>query len=326
MSHLSRRSLLAGLAATPLLAACDSSSSSSQPSAAGSPGSRFSFTDARGKVIDLATVPTRIVAQSSAAAALWDAGVQVTGAYGELRTTAGKLDYQAGDLDLSKITVIGQTYGDFSLEKFVALNPQLLIDESFDNKTLWYVDAKVEKQVAVICPTLGVKMLGLNLVQVITELSSLAVKLGADPVTSASAKRDFEASAETLKSSIKAADGAKIAAFSFDSSTAYVANAAQNPDLAYLKSLGAQFVDVDSKPTDYFTQISYEKLGDYSGDLIIVDARNTYQGYLQQPTWKALPAVKAGRVFPWKPAAPYSYRASVSVLDGFTKAYSSLAS
>ena len=40
-----------------------------------------------------------------------------------------------------------------------------------------------------------------------------------------------------------------------------------------------------------------------------------------QPTWKALPAVKAGQVVAWKPAAPYSWKTNAPILDEFVTAY-----
>ncbi len=332
MTHLSRpgrpsrRTLLAGLAATPFLAACGAGSSAA-PGASGASSAgaaRFTYTDARGKAIDIAPVPTNVVAQSSAAAALWDAGIEVKGAYGELKTTDGKLDYQAGHLDLAQLSVIGSTYGDFSVEKFAAVAPQLVVDLSFDDKTLWYLDAKVETQAAALCPTLGVHMLNLNLVQVIEEFAELAQKLGADPAVSASAKTGFDAASTTLKDAITRAGSATIAPLSFDQDNVYVGNPDQAPDLAYAKTLGARFVD--AKTSDYFATVSYENLPDYSGDIVIVDARNTYTGYRDSAVWKSLPAVQAGRVFEWKPAAPYSYASSVAVLDGFTQAYASLES
>lgn len=308
---------LVGLAGLPVLAACQSQAGA--PSASGSSAAAgFRWTDARGKVIDLPTRPTVLVAQSSAAAALWDAGIKVKGAYGELQTTNGKLDYQAGNLDLAQLTVIGKTYGDFQVEKLAGLSPQLLIDLSFDNKTLWYVDAATEKKVEALCPTLGMEMLNKNLVQVIEEFTKLAVALGADPNTSGSAKQQFDAAADKTKAAIAAANGGKVAVFSFDSNNAYVANPKQNPDLAYLTTLGAQFVDSGSKPTDYFNTISFEKLGDYDADVVMVDARNTYTGYKQLSTWKALSGVKQGNVFPWYPAAPYSYLSSTKIMDDFT--------
>ncbi|SDV02193.1 iron complex transport system substrate-binding protein [Microlunatus sagamiharensis] len=329
-TRLSRRSLLAALAATPVLAACGTFSSSGGAAAGGAStsaaASSFTYTDARGKAIDISPVPTNVVAQSSAAAALWDAGIKVKGAYGELRTTDGKLDYQAGNLDLSQVEVIGSSYGEFSVEKLATVAPQLLVDMSFDDKTLWYVDAKVEAQVTALCPTLGVHMLDLDLVGVIEEFTDLAVKLGADPSISASAKSGFDAASATLKDAIAKAGDVKIAAYSFDADNAYIGLPSQSPDLKYFQSLGAKFVPAEAAPTDYFATISLEKLPDYSGDFIIVDARNTYTGYKDTAIWKSLPAVKAGRVFEWKPAAPYSYLSSTPVLTGLTEAYASLGS
>jgi iron complex transport system substrate-binding protein len=296
-SRLTRRTLLAGLAATPVLAACGSPStggSGSPSTGAGAAG--FTYTDARGKVIDVTPVPTNVVAQSSAAAALWDAGIKVKGA----------------------------TYGEFSVEKLATVAPQLLVDMSFDDKTLWYVDAKVEAQVAALCPTLGVHMLGLDLLGVIGSFTDLAVKLGADPAVSASAKSGFDAASATLGEAIKAAAGATVAPLSFDQDNAYVGLASQSPDLAHLAQLGAKFVDATSKPEDYFATISYENLPDYSGDIILVDARNTFTGYRDTAVWKSLPAVKAGRVFDWKPSAPYSYLSNVAVLEGYTRAFASV--
>jgi len=325
-SRLTRRTLLAGLAAAPVLAACGSPSSGGSGGANAGAGaaSGFSYTDARGKVIDVTPVPTNVVAQSSAAAALWDAGIKVKGAYGELKATDGTLDYQAGNLDLSQIAVIGATYGEFSVEKLATVAPQLLIDLSFDDKTLWYLDAKVEQQVTALCPTLGVRTLGLDLLGLIGSFTDLAVKLGADPAVSASAKAGFDGASATLGEAIKAAGGATVAPLSFDQDNAYVGNPVQSPDLAHLAKLGATFVDAKSKPEDYFATISYENLPDYAGDIILLDARNTFTGYQDTAVWKSLPAVKAGRVFPWKPAAPYSYLSNVPVLEGYTKAFASV--
>ena len=220
--------------------------------------------------------------------------------------------------------MLGSSYGEFSIEKLATVAPQLLVDLSFDDKTLWYLDAKVEAQVAALCPTLGVHTLGLDLLGLIASFSDLAVKLGADPAVSASAKTGFDQASTTLADAIKAAGGATVAPLSFDQDNAYVGLATQSPDLAHLKKLGTNFVKAESKPEDYFATISYENLPDYSGDIILLDARNTFTGYQDSAVWKSLPAVKAGRVFPWKPAAPYSYAANVAVLEGYTQAFASV--
>ncbi|MGI3783411.1 MAG: ABC transporter substrate-binding protein, partial [Janthinobacterium lividum] len=182
----------------------------------------------------------------------------------------------------------------------------------------------VGAQVAALCPTLGVKMLGLDLLGVISSFTDLAVKLGADPSVSASAKSGFDAASATLGEAIKAVGGATVAPLSFDQDNAYVGLATQSPDLAHLAAFGATFVEARSKPEDYFATISYENLPDYSGDIVLLDARNTFTGYQDTAVWKSLPAVKAGRVFAWKPAAPYPYLSNIGVLEGYTKAFASV--
>jgi iron complex transport system substrate-binding protein len=77
-------------------------------------------------------------------------------------------------------------------------------------------------------------------------------------------------------------------------------------------------------PALYFNEISYEKLDEYSGDVIFDDSRGgVIPAADKQPTWQALPAVKSGQVHTWKPAAPYSYRANAPIFTDFANALSS---
>ena len=150
----------------------------------------------------------------------------------------------------------------------------------------------------------------------IGSFTDLAVKLGADPSVSASAKSGFDAASTTLQEAIKAAGGATVAPLQLRRRQRLRRPADAEPGPGAPREAGAKFVEATSKPDDYFATISYENLPDYSGDIIMLDARNTYTGYQDTAIWKSLPAVKAGRVFPWKPAAPYSYLSSIAVLDG----------
>lgn len=323
---LSRRSLILGTSALALgLVGCNASASSESAAPDGSTSAQgFNVTDARGKVIDLAAVPAVVVAQSSAAASLWDAGFKVQGVFGELMDTGGKLDYQAGNIDVSQVTVIGKTYGQFNVEAYAAMNPELLIDMCFDNKTLWYVPADSASKIEALAPTLGIKALNLGLVEIIEEFMGLAAKLGADITAQAvvDAKTSFDAAVEKIKAAVAAKPDLTVLATSPSSSTIYIANPTQHSDLALLKSLGVKFVDYPGKAEEYFAEISYEDLDKYSADLVMRDARNYAEQDKvdSQATWKALPAVKAGQVIDWLPAAPFSYAAYVSILDGYATA------
>ena len=303
--------------------AADAAPSGSRgPTSAVAPGG--TYTDARGQKVAIPAAGGVVVAQSSAAAALWDAGFQVKGAYGELKTTGGKLDYQAGSLDLAKLTVVGTTYGEFAVEKYAALNPKLLIDLSFDDKTLWYVPANSAAQIGAIAPTLGVKMLGLQLPAIIEEFVGLAQQLGADPGTAVKAKVDFDAAAAAVKSAGSAKAGIKVLVVSRNVDKVYVADPKMGPDLAHWASLGVSMVgpSVQLKETDYFQELSWEQIGTFKADVILYDAREVAgaaAAAAKISTWAAMPAVKAGQVYPWYAAAPYSYKASAPLYNDFAK-------
>ena len=319
-----RRTFLFGAGAVAVaLTGCNASAQSESPGPVSSGSARFTFTDARGKKIDLPTVPAVVVAQSSAAASLWDAGLKVQGVYGELKETNGKLDYQAGNIDVSQVKVIGKTYGEFNVEAYAAMAPELLLDLCFDDKTLWYVPADSATKIEALAPTIGVKALNLGLVEIIEEFMQLAQKLGADTGAQAvlDAKASFEQAVERIKTAVKAQPNLTVLATSPSTSSIYIANPDQHSDLALLKSLGVKFVDYPGKAEEYFAEISYEQLDKYTADVVMSDARNyaEREKVSLQPTWKALAAVKAGQVYDWLPAAPFSYAAYVGILDGYAK-------
>ncbi len=335
-SGVSRRSLLLGAGGFTalMLTGCNASADSGSGTESG-PGTEtsppttargFSYTDARGKVIDLAAIPTVVVAQSTAAASLWDAGYQVKGAYGELKTTDGTLDFQAGNLDLSQLEVIGSTYGEFNLEKYAAMGPQLLIDMSFDDSTLWYVPTDSATKVEALAPTLGLTMVGKNMLEVIEEVMALAGQLGADTAAAtATAKPAFDAAVDKIKAAVAAQPELTVLGISRTADKAYIANADLHPDFAFMKTLGVKFVDAGGKAGDYFTEISYEKLDAYAGDVVFDDARSyaTKGDSDQQPTWRALAAVKADQIVEWKAAAPYSYASYGPLFTAYADALSS---
>lgn len=315
----SRRAFLGGVALLGL-AACGTSTapgkgSSGRASGSGSAAAAgLRWTDARGRTVRLTKRPTRVVAQSSAAATLLDNGFHVRGVYGELGKVDGKLSYQAGSLDPATFTTLGTTYGQFDVEKYAALRPDLLIDLSFDDKTLWYVPQNVTKQVESLAPTIAVKMTGYELPQIIDEFLRLSAQLGADTKSAqlTAAKSSYDAAVAAVRTAAADKPGLRVVAVSREQRSAYFADAARHPDLAQLKSLGVHFPTMTTKPGEYFEQISWEQIGRYPADVVIYDAREAAAvtaAVRKIRTWTELPAVRAGQVYPWYPAAPYSYRA-----------------
>ena len=176
-----------GTAAAGLLAACGRPATPS----AGS-GSAWSFTDDRGRAVTLDHGPIRIVAQSGAAAALWDLGVHAVGVFGPQRRKDGSVDPQIGDVDLGAVQSVGTTYGEFSVEKLAALRPDLLVSGMYLPPALWYVTDEVKDRVEALVKTVGVSQYRKTAVQVIERYVELGTALGADLRTVAAAKAAFE--------------------------------------------------------------------------------------------------------------------------------------
>ena len=151
----------------------------------------------------------------------------------------------------------------------------------------------------------------LALAEIIAEFRSLAGKLGADTtaasVLTATAECDGAVAAAAAQSKLG------VVAISRDADKAYFADATKHPDLSQLSSLGVRFPRVSGKPTDYFIETSWEQIGKHPADVSIYDARESASiaaAAAKVGTWTSLPAVRAGQVHPWYPAAPYSYHAS----------------
>ncbi len=283
----------------------------------------FDYTDVRGEKIALENVPRTVVAQSSVAAALWDAGYKVSGVYGELGEVDGELTYQAGAIDLDQVEVLGKTYGEFDTTKFALLEPDLLIDFAMDGSSLWYVPAEQVKQVKEIATTIGLQGQGLTGTdEAIQMFVDLAGKLGAD-VESAELAEDkaaYDAALERVRTAAKGKKEVKVLLMSLTQDGAYAAAPTNFPEVQTLKDAGVSFVEVDADQATggFFEQLSWEQVGKYDADVILYDARTAAgdsDEIMAVPTWSRLPAVKAGQVYAWRTAAPYSWKQYAGIYD-----------
>ncbi|MER6938214.1 ABC transporter substrate-binding protein [Nocardioides sp. NPDC127514] len=314
---MNRRFRMGPLAAAAALAvltltACGGSTEASDD--ADGAGSAFVYEDARGKTVEIDGTPETIVAQASAAAALWDNGLEVDGVYGDLPDTE---NYLIGNLDVSQTKVLGKAFGEFNVEEYAAMNPDLLIDMTFDKKTLWYA-AEVEKQVEKLAPTIGMPLTGLSVTEQIEAFNKLATDLGAKPEVD-DAKAEFEDAVARIKAAVKKNPDLTVLAVSSYGEEIYFANAPEHPDLAYLAELGVKFPKVTPDEQGIFEPVSLENIGKYHADLLLVDARDT--GGLaeleKKDIFKRLPAVAGGQQDLWYPAAPYSYQAYAKIFSGY---------
>ncbi|AXI77391.1 ABC transporter substrate-binding protein [Peterkaempfera bronchialis] len=340
--RLTRRTLLVaggavGLGA--LAAACGSSGDAA--SGATGTGSRtgagsgsatpaagpWSFTDDRKKTASLKSAPTRVVAYTGTAAALYDfgAGDRITGVFGPTRLKDGKPDVQAGDLDIDRVTVLGNAWGEFNLEKYAALRPELLVTDMWEPDSLWYVPDGSKDKILALAPSVALDVAKISLPEVIGRHAELAEALGADlkaeRVTAAKAR--FEAAAESLRKAAKQRGGVKVMAASASPELLYLSDPRVYPDLSYFRSLGVEFVVPQKVTGSFFENLSWEKADSYPADLILLDNRT---GTLQpkdlasKPAWSQLPAVKAGQVTPWLSEPRFSYAGCAPLVETLAKA------
>jgi len=169
-------------------------------------------------------------------------GYTVDGVYGELGQVDGHLNYQAGSIDVSKTTVLGKSYGDFNLERFAALRPDLLIDFSMDGKTLWYVPEGLTGRISDLAPTIGIKGQGLkNTDEAIESFVELARDLGADTESQelAAARAEYDAALAGLKEIAADKGHVKILLVSRSPEFMYAAHPTNFPETRPSKSLAS---------------------------------------------------------------------------------------
>ncbi|MEU1464748.1 ABC transporter substrate-binding protein [Streptomyces sp. NPDC005727] len=334
-THFSRRGLLAAGGALGLgaaLAACGDDKGEDAGSDGQTKGGKsgpWSFTDDRGTTVKLDRVPANIVAFTGAAAALYDYGIQVKGVFGPTKTTAGKADVQAGDMDISKVTILGNTWGQFNIEKYAALAPDVLVSTMFDDAgTLWYVPDESKKKIAQLAPSVGVSVYDRQLTQPLQRMWKLAESLGADMKAAkvTDAKKRFEDASARLRAAAKAKPGVKVLVGSASDELFYVSGTNLSIDLEYFKALGVNFVEppesAKKQGGGWYESLSWENVDKYKADIIMMDDRTSaiQPAGITKATWKKLPAVKAGQVIPRSPEPILSYDKCVPLLTGLAEA------
>ncbi|WP_026411861.1 ABC transporter substrate-binding protein [Actinomadura oligospora] len=323
-SRLSRRGLLGAggaLALGAVLAACGDGKNGTAK-ASGDEGA-WSFTDDRGQKAEAASRPRRVVAYVGAAAALWDFGVRdrIVGVYGPAKLKDGSRDPQVGEVDISKVEIIGNAYGEFNIEKYAALRPELLVDHMFVKPDLFYVPAESKDKIFKLAPSVGVLAGDTTLTTPIEHYASLAASLGADLKSAANtaAKDRFDKAVTALRQAVAANKGLRVMAASASPDLFYVSSPAKNADLRFLTELGVEVI-VPGKldQAGYFESLSWENADKYQADVILLDARTQAlqpKDLGSKPSWGNLPAVKANQVFAWEPEPRFSYAGCAPIIE-----------
>ncbi|GGL15171.1 ABC transporter substrate-binding protein [Mangrovihabitans endophyticus] len=329
--HLTRRGLFAAggaVAAAGLLGACGADGDDAPSSPSGSPSGPWAFTDDRNDRVTADAVPSRIVAFTGTAAAMVDFGIdrQIVGVFGETTKADGSADPQAGDLDVTAVTVLGNAWGEFSVEKYAALRPDLLVTHMYDPGALWYVPDDSKDKILALAPSVAITTARKSLVKVIERYAELCASLGADlrAATVTAAKARFDAASDAVRKAAAANGGLRVLAASGSPDLFYVSTPKTSADLMYFAELGVQIVVPEKTDGgDYFESLSWENAGKYDADLILLDARSTALApadLAAKPTWSDLPAVKANQITPWDAVPRFSWAGSAPLLERLAQA------
>lgn len=330
---LARRGLLAGggaLGLTGLLAACGSGEDGDDAEAAS--GGSWSFTDDTGATVELDQVPDKIAAFTGLAAALHDFGITPKAVFGPTVNQDGSPTSQAGNLPVDELTVIGNTWGEFDIEAYIAFGPQVLMTHYYvDPASLWYVpDESAEEITGFAPPLLLAADDGSNtLDDVIARHAELAQSLGADldSEENAAAKERYDAAIEALQAAV-ADNPVTVLACSGAPDYFYASNPVKANDLRLFTELGVDLVVPDSPDEaggagGYFESLSWENAGKYTADLLLLDAREVAlqpDALAEFPTWNAMPAVEAGQIVGWNSEPIYSYAGSAANIEALAEA------
>ncbi|MEU8773981.1 ABC transporter substrate-binding protein [Streptomyces sp. NPDC048606] len=333
-SFLTRRGLIAtggALGLVAALAACggtdkakDASGDKGATAAASGP---WTFKDDLGKDVTAKSTPKNIVAFTGTAAALSDYGVQVKGVFGPTKLADGKPDPQAGTMDISKVEILGNVYDEFNVEKYAALQPDLLVTNTWDG-TYWYVPEASKDKILKLAPAAAVGVGGnVSMDTALARTAELAKSLGADlnAKKTADAKARFEAASAKLREATKANPGIKVLVGSGADQMFYVSTPKTSADLKYFESLGVEFVAPEQDKLDaggFFESLSWENAGKYKADVVLLDNRSATlqpEALKSKPTWAELPAVKAGQVAPRVTEPIFSYEKCAQILEDLAK-------
>ncbi|MFJ8587760.1 ABC transporter substrate-binding protein [Streptomyces sp. NPDC093595] len=335
-THLTRRGLLAaggalGLGAALVACGTDTGKGDKDSGAAAGKSGPFTFKDDRGTTVELKAAPKNIVAFTGTAAALHDFGVEVKGVFGptyveDPKTKKKTPDVQAGDLDIEKVEIIGNTWGEFKIEEYLKLQPELLITDMWEKDQLWYVPDEQKDKILKIAPSIALWASDRSMPKVLQRHVDLAQALGADVKAQriADDKARFEKAAARLRQAAKAKPEIKVLIGSAAADLFYVSTPARPSDTLYFKELGVNLVTPTKLDQGgWFESLSWETVDKYKADVILLDNRSSAlqpAALKSKPTWAQLPAVKAGQVVPRVTEPVYSYGKCAPILEDLAKA------
>ena len=284
----------------------------------------WTYTDATGQVVELAEVPTRIIASQDAAAGLIPLGIRPVGIYADSPIADAKA---LQGLDLTGIEIIGQAWGEIDIEKAAALQPDLVIAEYWPLDSAWSGGDAVtgpNSPLRALAPITGPAN-GDSILTLIEDYEALASSLGSDlsDPTIAADKAKFETAKTAFAAAVASKPKLTVLALWAGADSMSIASPPGSAELMDFQSWGLNIITPEiADDRGYWETLSWENADKYQPDLIMVDNRSptTLATALAQPSWTLMQAAAAGAVTEWPAFWLRNYGAYATALDHLTAA------
>ena len=283
----------------------------------------WTFVDDRRQTVTLTRRPSRIVAYSTAAAALHDWGVTPVGVFGDDPLEDPTLDGFPWD----RSEIVGSVYGEIDLAKLIALKAELIVSRWFpppaDSPLFGFKDRAQQQQIGSRVPIVGLDA-HTTAPQQIDRFGDLARALGANTRGGAivRARAAFRSAEARLSAVARHKANLRIIAISGDQSTMYVAKLADFGDLGFYRQKGVPLVSAQTTQA-YWDRFSWNRAAKYPADGLLYDARSLFLPLRQAkaiPAFARLPAVRANQIAAWQVDSPPSYQAYAKAMNDLAAA------
>ena len=282
----------------------------------------WTFTDDQRQAVRLSKRPTRIVAYSTAAAALHQWGVTPIGVFGDNpREDPALAGFPWGELE-----IVGSVYGEIDIATLRSLKAELIVSQWYpppaDTPLYGFKDLAQQERIRSRVPIVALNGHAIATKQ-IDRFGDLVRALGSDTTTDAiaRARAAFLGAATSLSHIARRKSNLRVIAVSGDQSTMYVAKLVDLGDLSYYRRRGVPLVSAETLEA-YWERFGWDHAAKYPADGILYDARSLFLPLRQAkqiPAFAALPAVRANQIARWQVNPPPSYQAYTEAMDDLAK-------
>jgi len=285
---------------------------------AGKDAGGWTFVDDRKQTVRLPKRPTRIVAYTTAAAALQQWGVTPVGVFGD----DPREDPVLVGFPWDESQVVGSVYGEIDVAMLLSLKAELIVSQWYpppaDTPLFGFKDLAQQKRIRSRVPIVGLSGRA-SATKQIDRFRDLARALGSDTMSDAitRARAAFLSAAARLSEAARRTSNARIIAVSGDQTTMYVAKLVDFGDLSFYRHRGVPLVSAKTSDA-YWDRFGWGHAAKYSADGILYDARSMFlplRDAKRIPSFAALPAVRANQIARWQVNPPPSYQAYTEAMN-----------